>query len=306
MYDLIIVGGGPAGVAAGIYAARKKIKTMLIAESFGGQSLVSGDIQNWIGTKSVSGFELGQMLEEHLRAQEDIEIVDGALVERVIKDGKTFKVSTNKGEVYETKTVLVTSGSRRKKLDVPGEARLDGKGVAYCSTCDAPIFKNKVVAVVGGGNAGLEAVVDLLPYASQIYLVQRSEMLKGDAITQEKIKNNPKVKIIYMAKVLEILGESMVSGLKYEDKTTSEEKVLEVGGVFVEVGAIPNADMVKDLVSLNPYGEILVDHKTQATSMEGIWAAGDVSDVIYKQNNISAGDAVKAVLSIYNYLNKQA
>src|SRR3989338_6651209 len=306
MYDLIIVGGGAAGVAAVIYAARKKIKTMLIAESFGGQSLVSGDIQNWIGTKSVSGFELGQMLEEHLRAQEDIEIVDGALVEKVTKDGGVFKVSTNKGEVYETKTVLVTSGSRRKKLDVPGEARLDGKGVAYCSTCDAPIFKNKVVAVVGGGNAGLEAVVDLLPYASQIYLVQRSEMLKGDAITQEKIKNNPKVKIIYMAKVLEILGENMVSSLKYEDKTTSEEKALEVGGVFVEVGAIPNADMVKDLVSLNPYGEILVDHKTQATSMEGIWAAGDVSDVIYKQNNISAGDAVKAVLSIYNYLNKQA
>src|SRR3989344_3800999 len=155
IYDLLIIGGGPGGVAAGIYAARKKMNTVLVTDSFGGQSLVSDDIQNWIGTKSVSGFELGKMLEDHLRAQEDIEIVDGALVERVIKDGKTFKVSTNKGEVYETKTVLVTSGSRRKKLDVPGEARLDGKGVAYCSTCDAPIFKNKVVAVVGGGNAGL-------------------------------------------------------------------------------------------------------------------------------------------------------
>lgn len=304
MYDLIIVGGGPGGVAAGVYAARKKIKTILFAKSFGGQSVVSADIQNWIGTKSISGFDLAKMLEEHLRAQEDIEIVDGVLVDKVLKNDTTFKVATNDGKEYQTKTVLIASGSRRKKLDIPGEAKLDGKGVAYCSTCDAPVFRNKTVAVIGSGNASLEAVVDLLPYAAKIYIIARSDSLKGDPITQEKIKNNSKVKIITMAKTLEIIGDDFVTGLKYEDKNTGETKELKVDGVFVEIGSIPNADIVKDLVEINQYGEIVVDHKTQRTSCEGVWAAGDVSDVIYKQNNISAGDAVKAVLNIHDFLNK--
>lgn len=304
MYDLIIVGGGPGGVAAGVYAARKKIKTVILAKSFGGQSVVSADIQNWIGTKSVSGFDLAKMLEEHLRAQEGIEIIDGVLVDKVLKDGDAFKVVTNNSNEYQTKTVFIASGSRRKKLDVPGEAKLDGKGVAYCSTCDAPIFKNKVVAVIGSGNASLEAVIDLLPYAAEIYIIARSDSLKGDSITQEKVKNNSKVKIITMAKTLEIIGDDFVTGLKYEDKNTGETKELKLGGVFVEIGSMPNSDMVKDLVELNKYGEIVVDHKTQRTSCEGVWAAGDVSDVIYKQNNISAGDAVKAVLNIHDFLSK--
>lgn len=304
MYDLVIVGGGPAGVAAGVYAARKKIKVAIFFENFGGQSLVSAGIENWIGTKSVSGFDFAKMLEEHLRAQEDIDIHDGVLVERVIKDGNSFKVVTNDGKEYETKTVLIASGSRRRKLNIPGEARLEGKGVAYCSTCDAPIFKNKVVAVVGGGNAGLEAIVDLLHYAAKIYLLARGDSLKGDMITQEKIKSDSKVTIMTMSESLEILGDKFVTGLKYKDKNTGETKELKLDGIFVEIGSIPNADMVKGLVGLNEYGEIIVNHKTQRTSVEGIWAAGDVSDVIYKQNNISAGDAVKAVLNIYNYLNK--
>ncbi|PIP46049.1 MAG: pyridine nucleotide-disulfide oxidoreductase [Candidatus Colwellbacteria bacterium CG23_combo_of_CG06-09_8_20_14_all_42_19] len=304
MYDLVIVGGGPGGVAAGVYAARKKIKTLIIAETFGGQSLVSADIKNWIGTKSISGFELAKALEEHLRAQEDIEIIDGVLVNKVVKEGSAFKVVTSDGKEFQTKNVLISSGSRRRKLDIPGETKFDGRGVAYCSTCDAPIFKNKRVAVVGGGNAGLEAVLDLIPYATEIYLIQRSDILKGDSTTQEKIKSDPKVKIITMAKPLEIEGDKFVENLKYEDRNTGEIKEIRLEGVFVEVGSIPNADMVKDLVELNKYGEIVVDHKTQRTSCEGIWAAGDVSDVIYKQNNISAGDAVKAVLDIYGNLNK--
>lgn len=305
MHDLVIIGGGPAGIAAGIYAARKKMKTVLITETFGGQSFVSADIQNWIGTKSVSGFDLAKMLEDHLRAQEGIEIKDGVLIGKVTKEGNFFKVTTNDDKEFETKTLLITSGSRRKKLNIPGEARLDGKGVAYCSTCDAPIFKDKRVAVVGGGNAGLEAVLDLIPYASEIYLLEYSDALKGDRITQEKIKNNPKVKIITMVKTLEVCGDNFVTSLKYEDRTTGVAKEMMLDGVFVEIGSIPNADMVKDLVETNKYGEIVVDHKTQKTSCEGIWAAGDVSDVIYKQNNISAGDAVKATLNIYDYLNKQ-
>lgn len=304
MFDLIIVGGGPGGVAAGVYAARKKIKTLLIAETFGGQSLVSADIQNWIGTKSISGFNFAKMLEEHLRAQEGIEIVGGVLVREISKDGGFFKVLANDGKEFQAKTILLTSGSRRRKLDVPGETKFNGKGVAYCSTCDAPIFKSKVIAVVGGGNAGLEAAVDLLPYAKEIYLLEYADSLKGDLITQKKIKNDPKVKIITMAKTLEVLGNDFVTGLRYEDRNTGETKEIKLDGVFVEIGSMPNADMVKGLVELNKLGEIIVDHKTQQTSCKGIWAAGDVSDVLYKQNNISAGDAIKAVLDIYDHLNK--
>lgn len=305
MYDLIIIGGGPAGVAAGIYGARKKIKLALIAESFGGQSLVSADIQNWIGIKSISGFDLAKALEEHLRAQEGIDIFDGDLVIAVKKEADYFKIETKNSKILETKTILVVSGSRRKKLNVPGEAEFDGKGVAYCSTCDAPLFGGKTVAVVGGGNAGLESVIDLLSYASKIYLLEFSDALKGDPITQEKIQSNPKVEIILNAKTLEILGAQFVSGLKYEDQKTKEIKELKLDGVFVEIGSIPNADFVKNLVELNKFGEIIVDHKTQASSLSGIWAAGDVADVLYKQNNISAGDAVKAVLNIDEYLNKR-
>lgn len=304
IYDLIIIGGGPGGVAGGVYAARKRIKTLLLAETFGGQSFVSADIQNWIGTKSVSGFEFSKMLEEHLRAQEDIEIIDGVLVEKVTKENGAFKVKTNDEEKYETKTILLASGSRRKKLEVPGGKEFGGRGVAYCSTCDAPIFKNKIVAVVGGGNAGFEAVIDLLPYAKEIYLLGHSDSLKGDLVTQERIKKESKVKIITMAETLEIVGETLVTGIKYKDRNTGEIKELKLDGVFVEIGSIPNVEMVKDLVETNKYGEIIVDHKTQRTSCEGIWAAGDVSDVLYKQNNISAGDAVKAVLNVYEYLNK--
>ena len=305
MFDLIIIGGGPAAVAGGVYAARKKMKMLVIAESFGGQSLVSADVQNWIGTKSVSGYDLAKMLEGHLKTQEDTEILEGERVVSINKSGSFFKVATDGGKEFETKTILIATGSRRKRLGIPGEDKFDGTGVAYCSICDAPIFKGKDVAVVGGGNAGLEAVIDLIPYANKIYLLVRSGLLKGDAVTQEKIKANPKVEIIFNAPPKEIVGENMVTGLRYEDAVTKEKRELAVGGVFVEIGSLPNTDLVKDLVKLDERNEIIVDHKTQRSSLEGIWAAGDASDVLYKQNNISAGDAVKAVLNIYDYLNKK-
>lgn len=304
-YDLIIVGGGPAGVAAGVYAARKKIKTLLITDSFGGQSLVSADVQNWIGTKSVSGFDLAKMLEEHLRAQEDIDIVDGETVLSVEETKEGLRVKAQNGKSYEAKFLLYTLGSRRKKLGVPGEKELDGRGVVYCATCDAPIFKDKIVAVVGGGNAGLEAVVDLIPYASKIYLLVRSDQLKGDAVTQERIRSNPKIEIIFNAQTQEISGKEIVTGLKYEDSKSGETKELKLDGVFVEVGIIPNSEPVKNLAKLNRWNEVVVDHKTQGTSHPRIWAAGDVTDVLYKQNNISAGDAVKAVLSIYDRIHER-
>lgn len=304
MYDLIVIGGGPGGVAAGIYGARKKIKTLLITDSFGGQSLVSNDIQNWIGVKSVSGYELAKMLEGHLRAQEGIEIIDNDLVVGVEKVSAGFRIKTRNGKTFETKYILIASGSRRRKLGITGEEQFEGKGVVYCSTCDAPLFKDKRVAVIGGGNAGLEAVLDLLPYASKIYLLEFLDKLKGDPLTQEKIGANPKVEIMTQASVQEILGSEFVSALRYKDLKNDEVKEIKLDGVFVEIGSVPNSDFVKDLVELNKAGEIVVEHKTQAASCPGVWAVGDVTDVLYKQNNISVGDAVKAVLNIYEQINK--
>jgi len=303
-YDLIIIGGGPAGVAAGVYAARNKIKTPLITENFGGQSIVSADIQNWIGIKSISGMELAKNLEEHLRAQEGIEITEGELTAKVSKIDDGFQVETKSGKSFDTKTVLVTSGSRRRRLGVPGEDKFDGRGVAYCSICDAPVFKDKDVAVVGSGNAGLEAVVDLLPYATRIYLLVRGGVLKGDAVTQERIKNDPKTQIIFGAETQEIVGDKFVTTLRYKNSVSGAVKELSVQGVFVEIGIVPNSESVKDLVQTSQSNEIVVDPRTQRASMEGIWAAGDVTDSPYRQNNISAGEAIKAVLNIYDYLNK--
>jgi alkyl hydroperoxide reductase subunit AhpF len=218
MYDLIIIGGGPGGVAAGIYAARKKMKTALVTDTFGGQSLVSSSIENWIGTKSISGFDLAKNLEEHLRAQAGIDIIDGDLISAVAKreDG-TFAVTTKNGKTLETKYILLTSGSRRKRLGVPGEDKFDGKGVVFCTTCDAPLFGGKTVAVVGGGNSALEGVEDLLHYAAKIYLFVRSEVLRGDPVTQEKVKSHPNVEILWNSAIAEIKGETFVNGVTYKN-----------------------------------------------------------------------------------------
>jgi thioredoxin-disulfide reductase len=305
-YDLIIIGGGPAGIAAGIYAARKKMKTLLIADGLGGQSVISADIQNWIGTPSISGFDLAKDLEAHLRAQAGIDIVDDDLVTGVQKkDDGNFSLATRSGKTYEASYLLLASGSSRKKLNVPGESVFEGKGVVYCSICDAPLFGGKTVAVVGGGNSALESVIDLVPYAAKIYLVVRSEVLKGDPVTQEKVKSHPNVEIVWNAVTQEILGTEVVSGLKYQDVKSGDIKTLPVDGVFVEVGLAPNSDFVKDLVDRDAYGAVKVDARTQATSCPGIWAAGDVTDVLYKQNNISAGDGIVAALNIYDHVKKR-
>lgn len=303
VYDLLIIGGGPAGVGAGVYAARKKLKTVLITDMFGGQSLVSADVQNWIGEKSISGFDLGQKLENHLKSQKNIEIVEGNKVSKIEKDANDrFHIQTENGKNFETKTILLASGSRRKKLEVPGEKEYDGRGVVYCSICDAPIFQGKDVAVIGGGNAGLESVIDLFPYANKIYLIHRGESLKGDPVTQEKVKANPKVQIILNASIQEIIGENnLVTGLKYKDGAR-ENRELKVQGIFVEIGIKPNSEIVGGLVDINDRLEVVVDHKTQKTSCAGIWAAGDITDALYKQNNTSVGDAIKAVLNIYDFL----
>lgn len=305
MYDVLIIGGGPGGIAAGIYASRKKLNAVIISESFGGQSVVSNDIQNWIGTESISGFDLAKNLEEHLRSHKDLEIMEGDLAVKVEKINSGFRVMTRGEKVIETKTILVTSGSRHRRLGIPGEDRLDGKGVVWCSTCDAPLFSGKDVAVIGAGNVGLEAVRDLLAYAEKIYLMLRSDTIKGDAQTLEEIKKNPKVEIMYQVEAREILGEDFVNGLDYFDKKDNQMKNLALGGVFVEIGTVPNVEFLSDLVKKNEYNAIVIDHATQRSSQLGIWAAGDVTDLPYRQNNISAGDAIKAVLNICDYLNKK-
>ncbi len=309
LYDVIIVGGGPAATAAAVYTARKQLKTLVITESFGGQSIVSDDIQNWIGEQHISGFDLAKKFEEHVRSFGDI--VEIKTPEKVTKISAItcerpgfscdFEVETELGNPYQGKSIIVTAGARRRKLGIPGEEAFNGKGVAYCSTCDAPLFSGRAVAVVGGGNAGLEAVVDLLPYAAKIYLMIRGDSLKGDESTQNEIKKNQKVEIIFNAIPDEIKGVSLVTGLLYHDAVTNEKKELAIGGIFVEIGSVPNSEIIKDLVKIDAFGQIVVD-KFAATSHSGIFAAGDITDDPFKQNNISVGDGVKAALSAYGYV----
>lgn len=303
LYDTIIMGGGPAGAAAAVYAARKKLKTLVITEDFGGQSVVSAGIQNWIGEENITGLDLAKKLENHVRAQEGIEVKSPEKVTEA-KEGPDciFEITTDKGDTYRSKTLIITSGARRRRLNVPGGDRFEGKGLAFCSTCDAPLFKDMDVAVVGGGNAALETVIDLFPYAKKISLLLRGEEPKGDPITQEKVKQSSQVNMIQNAEVQEILGNKTVTGLRYKDRKQGEVKELSVGGVFVEIGSVPNSEFIRNLVETNEAGEIVIDHLTAKTSKEGIFAAGDVTNDPYKQNNISAGDGVRAALSAYGYI----
>lgn len=305
LYDVIIIGGGPGGVAAGVYTARKQMKTLFLTQDFLSQSVVSASIENWIGTVTISGFEFGQSLEKHLRAQEGIEIQTDARVSNVSErsDGG-YVVETEQGERYETKTVIVASGGRHRHLGVPGEEQFVGKGVVFCSTCDAPFFRGKTVAVVGSGNSALEAVEDLLPYAKDIVLLVRSGELKGDAVTQEKILASPKVRVRYHMTTQAVLGEGRVTGVTVLDTETNTREDIALDGVFVEIGMIPNTEFVKDLLSLNERGEIIMDGRTTATSKPGIFATGDATDMPYKQNNISAGYGVVAALSAYDFVRK--
>lgn len=313
-YDLIIIGGGPGAVAAGVYAARKRIRSLIICQDWGGQSKVSPEIQNFIGIKSLSGLELTERLKEHVKAYANgvLDFDEGSLVAKVSQvlsalelTGPIFEVETNKNKKYETRSIIIASGSRRKKLEVPGAAKFEGKGIVYCASCDAPLFKGKEVAVIGGGNAGLEAVQQLLAYATKIYILEYSEKFRGDSVTKERVFSDKKVISITLAQTTEIKGDKFVKGLVYTDRKTNEKKEIPVQGVFVEIGSVPNSEFIKGLVATNNYGEIIIDHKTCQTSLAGIWAAGDVTDQPYKQNNISMGDAVKALEDFYLWWQKR-
>lgn len=300
LYDLIIIGGGPAGISAGVYAARKKLKTLLIAPEIGGQSTVSEGIENWIGTVKISGTELAQNLKNHLLAYvgDSVTLNEGEYVSDIQKTNLGFKVLTDKGE-YESKTVLITTGSTRRKLEIPGAKEFDNKGLTYCASCDGPLFAGQDVVVVGGGNAAFETSAQLLAYCSSVTLLNRSDSFRADEVTVSKLKRNPKFKIITNAIPKEIKGESFVKSIVYTDSQTREEKEIETPGIFVEIGLIPTTGFAKNILELNQIGQIPVDPKNQKTKVAGIWAAGDCTDGLYHQNSIASGDAVKALEDIY-------
>ena len=301
IYDLIIIGGGPAGSAAAVYASRKRLKTLFITSEFGGQSIVSEKIHNWIGTIEIAGSKLAEDLKNHVmaNASDVLEIKEGLEVNGVIKNGETFKVKTKSGEEFETKTILITTGSGRRKLEAKNADKLEHKGLTYCATCDGPMFSDMDVAVIGGGNAAFESASQLLAYCKSVTLVSRSRNFRADEITVDKVSKNAKIKIITNSDILEIKGENFVEGMIIKDRATGEEKEIKVSGIFVEIGQIPNTDFVKDIVPLDKIGKIKIDPWTNKTETVGIWAAGDCTNILYHQNNIAAGDAVKALEDIY-------
>ena len=304
MYDLVIVGGGPAGVSVAVYAARKRLRSIIITPEWGGQSNVSADIQNWIGTPHISGADLAKSFEAHVReyAEDIVDIVDNAKVTNVEKTDDGFVTTTDKGEAYESKAVFLGVGSSRRKLPATGADEFEHKGLTYCATCDGPLFSGRDVVVVGGGNAGFETAAQLLAYTNSVTLLEHNEKFLADEVTVEKLKKNEKFTAHTNVDITDIIGDAFVTGITYKDRATGETHTMDTGGVFVEIGMIPNTDMVKDLVALNERNQIVVDPYTQRTSVEGVWAAGDATDGRYHQNNIASGDAVKAIEDMYGYL----
>ncbi len=309
IYDLIIIGGGPAGAAAAVYAARKRLSTLFITAEWGGQSVVSEQIYNWIGTPSLSGNELAENFKKHVLANtggnSTLEVKEGEKVISLVKNtdlsaqAGEFLIKTESGLEFNSKTILIASGSGRRKLEAKNADRLEHKGLTYCASCDGPVFADLDVVVIGGGNAGFETAAQLLAYCKSVTLLNRSDVFRADEITVEKVLKNPKMQAIKNVDILEVKGDKFVDGLIYKDTKTGEIKELKVSGIFVEVGQIPNTSYAKDVVPMDAIGRIKIDYATQKTETPGIWAAGDCTNVLYHQNNIAAGDAVRALEDIY-------
>lgn len=296
MLDLIIIGAGPAGITAAVYAARKKMNLLVITMDIGGQTAWSGDIENYTGYQFVSGPGLVSKFEEHMR-QYEIPVKESERVLGLAKKDKTIYIKTDKGE-YSAKTVIIASGKRSRELGVPGEKEFKNKGLTYCATCDGPLFSGKDVAVIGGGNSALDAALQLMSIAKHVYIINIAPGFTGDPIMQEKVKASDKVTIFNNSKVTAVVGDKMVAGIniKREDK----EEELSVQGIFVEIGLVPNSGFAKTL-DRNERAEIKVDNYNH-TSLPGVFAAGDVTDVPEKQIIIAAGEGAKATLGAFRYL----
>lgn len=302
-YDLIIIGGGPAGITAGIYAARQKLKTLLITKDFGGQvARKAVPIENYPGFKEISGLELIQRLKGHLEKFK-IDIETDAVI-KIEKIDENFRILTVNQKQFEAKAVIIASGADPRPLKVPGEKEFIGRGVSYCVTCDGSLFKNKIVAVIGGGNSGFESAIALSRWAKKIYILEYGGEVKADVENQEMAKKTGKVEIIKNATLKEIRGDKFVNSIVYEDRKTGEEKTLKVEGVFVEIGLQPASAFANNLVEFNERCEIKVDFETFQTKTPGLFAAGDVNIGKYKQIITACGEGAKAALAAYEYLKK--
>ena len=300
LYDLIIIGGGPAGITAGIYAARKKLNALILSKDFVGQVGKSFLVENYPGFKEIKGTELIEKFKNHLKKFE-IEIQEQG-VKNIKKEKEFFVIKTTDGDEFTSKSIIITSGKDPRPLKVPGEKEFMGRGVSYCVTCDGPLFQGKKVSVIGGGNAGCEAALELTNYCPKVYILEMGAKLRADELVQDKIKDNKKIKVITSAFLREIKGKDFVESLDYQDLGSKEIINLLIEGVFVEIGSIPATSFIQDLVEFNKRSEIKIDPKTYTTKTPGLFAAGDVTNIKYKQIIIACGEGAKAALSAYEYL----
>ncbi len=300
IFDVLVIGAGPSGATAAIYAARKGIKTGIIADRLGGQLLETIDIENFISIKKTQGQKFAQAIEEHIK-EYDVDIMLPFLATSITKQNNIFEITLNNNATIKAKSVITSTGARWRKLGVEGD---DKKGVVYCPHCDGPLYKGKEVAVIGGGNSGVEAAIDLAGIVKKVTLVEFMDSLKADDILQKKLKSLPNIEIITSAQVSKVIGGDKASGFEYINRTTQEIKTIEVNAIFVQIGLMPNTEWLKDFVELNKAKEIIIDSKCQ-TSVAGFFAAGDASSVPYKQIIIAAGEGAKASLSAFDYLIRQ-
>lgn len=302
LYDVIILGAGPAGLSAAIYTIRKLLKTLIISKDIGGQVTWTADVDNYLGFSQVNAAELVSKFENHVKKY-DVETIIGKSISMVDPMGRVKRVITEDGRVFYGKTLIVATGGGHKLLNIPGERELQAKGVSYCSTCDAPLYADADVAVIGGGNSALEAAIDLMSIARRIYIVSISPLL-GDPVYRDKVESSDKVIVFPQHQPTRILGESFVEGIEFRCLVTGEVKTMNVEGVFVEIGTMPNSSLFIDNLATNRDGEILVDLECR-TGVAGVFACGDVTNVPFKQVVVAVGEGAKAALSAYNYLINQ-
>ena len=300
VFDTVIIGAGPAGITAGIYAARKKMSFIILTRDIGGQAVWSGSIENYTGWQFVTGTELVGKFEEHLR-QFKINIKESEAVKKVQTRGRIISIETEKAS-YESKTAVIASGKKSKELGVPGENEFKNRGVQYCSTCDAPLFAGKDVAIAGGGNSALEAAMQLVNIGKYVYIINNTPALHGDPVMLDKISRSKNLEIHNNSQIREITGGAMVESVKFEKE--GREKNIPVQGIFIEIGLVPNSEFIEE-VKKDENGEIVVNCLNE-TGTPGVFAAGDVTNVPEKQIIIAAGEGAKAVLSAYRYISRQA
>ena len=299
MYDTIIIGAGPAGLAAAIYCGRKKLKTAIVTIDVGGQGNLTSHIENYPGALPQSGMELMNIFKTQVDKFE-AEFIYGKVME-IKKVENTFEVVLGNNEKYEAKTIILTYGKVPRRLGIPGEDEFFGRGVSTCATCDGPLYKDKDVAIVGGGNSAVEAALDISSYAKKVYLIHRRQEFRADEVTVEKLKQNPKIELVLDSVPVEIKGDKFVGAVVVENKVTNEKKELPITGLFLEIGYVVDSSMVKDLVKINEKNEVVINSVGE-TSCPGIFAAGDVTNTPYKQAIIAAGDGARTALQTYGYL----